>query len=62
MVDTGLLVATLRQHGHTVGHVIPVPSNAGEYEFEVDGALLSLEEARLLVETDDVRAERLTRV
>ncbi len=62
MVDTDLLVATLRQHGHTVGHVIPVPSNAGNYEFEVDGTLLSLDEARLLVESDDARAEPLARV
>jgi hypothetical protein len=62
MVDTDLLVAVLRQHGHTVGHVIPVPSNAGNYEFEVDGTLLSLEEARLLVESDEARGERLTRV
>jgi hypothetical protein len=62
MVDTDLLVAALRQHGHTVGHVISVPSNAGNYEFEVDGKLLSLEEARLLVESDDLRAERLTRL
>jgi hypothetical protein len=45
-----------------VGHVISVPSNAGNYEFEVDGTLLSLEEARLLVESDDLRAERLTQV
>jgi hypothetical protein len=55
MVDTDLLVATLREYGHTVGHVIPVPSNAGEYEFEVDGGMLSLEEARLLVEEDEAK-------
>ncbi len=61
MVDTDLLVATLRRHGHTVGHVIPVSSNAGNYEFEVDGTLLSLDEARLLVEQDDARAEPLAR-
>ncbi len=62
MVDTDLLVTALREHGHVVGHVIPVPSNAGDFEFQVDGTLLTLDEARLLVETDDARRERLTRV
>jgi len=32
MVDIDLIVQTLRQHGHRVGSVIPVPDNAGEYE------------------------------
>jgi len=53
MVDTELLANTLRERGHTVGSIIPVPSNAGEYEFEVDGALLTLDEARLLAERDE---------
>ncbi len=53
MIDTGLIVKTLRERGHAVGHVIPVPNNAGDYEFEVDGNLLSLEETRLLLEDDD---------
>jgi hypothetical protein len=38
--------------GHTVGHIIPTPANAGDYEFEVDGGLLSLDEARALLEAD----------
>jgi len=52
MVDTELLRTLLRERGHTVGSIIPVPSNAGDYEFEVDGALLTLDEARLLAERD----------
>jgi hypothetical protein len=51
-VDTDLIVATLRKRGHTVGHVIPVPENAGDYEFQVDGNLLSLAETRELLEAD----------
>jgi len=61
MVDTDLLVTALRERGHVVGNVIPVPSNAGNFEFEVDGTLLTLDEARLLVEDDDARRERLAR-
>jgi hypothetical protein len=56
MVDTDLIVESLRSRGHEVGHVIPTPENAGEYEFEVDGAMLSLEEARELIEADAARA------
>ena len=48
-IDTGLIVSTLRDRGHNVGHVIPVPDNAGEFEFEVDGDLLTLSEARELL-------------
>jgi hypothetical protein len=51
-VDTGLIVAALRKRGHTVGSVIPVPDNAGDYEFQVDGNLLSLSETRELLEAD----------
>ena len=58
MIDTDLIVKTLRDRGHTVGHVIPVPENAGEYEFEVDGNLLNLEETRGLLEYDDERSSR----
>lgn len=55
-VDTGLIVEALRARGHAVGHVIPVPENAGEWEFEVDGTLLTLEQARALMEADDNEA------
>jgi hypothetical protein len=52
-IDIDLVTRTLRDRGHTVGHIIPVPDNAGEYEFEVDGNLLSLEETRELLERED---------
>jgi hypothetical protein len=55
-IDTGLIVEALRQNGHTVGHVIPVPANAGEYEFEVDDEVLSLQETRNLLEADADRS------
>jgi hypothetical protein len=51
-IDVELIAQTLRDRGHAVGHIIPVPDNAGEYEFEVDGTLLSLTEARALLEAD----------
>ena len=52
MIDTNLIVEQLRTRGHAVGHVTKVPDNAGEYEFEVDGALLSLSETRALLAAD----------
>jgi hypothetical protein len=52
MVDIDLLVEVLRKRGHTVESVIPVPENAGEYELSVDGTILSLSEARRLLERD----------
>lgn len=54
-IDVELIRKTLRDRGHAVGHIIPVPDNGGEYEFEVDGGLLSLAEARALLEQDAVR-------
>ena len=53
MVDTDLIVAALRKRGHTVGSVIAVPDNAGDYEFMVDGNLLNLEAARALIESEE---------
>ena len=52
MIDTDLIVEQLRSRGHAVGHVNKVPENAGEYEFEVDGTLLSLSETRALLAAD----------
>jgi hypothetical protein len=52
MVDTDLLVDALENAGHSVGNVIPVPENAGEFEFYVDGNLLTLAEARALLEVE----------
>jgi len=54
-IDTDLIVQALRRKGHTVGHVIPVPDNGGEFEFEVDGNLLPLTEARALLEHDEAK-------
>ena len=56
-VDTDLLVAQLRRRGHAVEGVIKVPENAGEYEFIVDGATLTLDETRALLERDQLREE-----
>jgi hypothetical protein len=55
-IDVDLIAKTLRDRGHAVGHIIPVPDNGGEYEFEVDGNLLSLAETRGLLEHEDERA------
>lgn len=55
MVDIDLVVQVLRDRGHRVGNVIPVPDNAGEYEIDVDGNLLTLEEARGLLEKDGAK-------
>jgi hypothetical protein len=52
MIDIDLLVQALRKRGHTVDGVIPVPENAGEYELNVDGNIIPLEEARRLLEQD----------
>jgi hypothetical protein len=51
-VDTELIVNSLRKRGHTVEGVIKVPDNAGDYEFIVDGATLTLEETRDLLARD----------
>jgi hypothetical protein len=52
-IDTGLIAKLLRERGHAVGHTIPIPDNGGEFEFEVDGNLLTLTEARALLEQED---------
>lgn len=54
-VDTDLIVESLRKRGHTVESVIKVPDNAGDYEFVVDGATLTLEETRELLERDQAQ-------
>jgi uncharacterized protein YxjI len=51
-IDVDLIRKQLLENGHEVGNAIPVPDNAGEYEFEVDGSLLSLAETRSLLEED----------
>ncbi len=52
MVDYETLVAALRASGHTVEHLIQVPSNAGTAELTVDGKVISLEEARELLASE----------
>ena len=53
MIDTDLIVKLLRSHGHKFDSVFHVPENAGEYEFSVDGTLLTLSETRQLLERED---------
>ena len=55
MIDIDLTVQALHHYGHTVGHVIPVPENAGDYEIEVDGEMLSLAEVNALLEEDEAK-------
>jgi len=55
MVDIDLLVKTIRQRGHRVDSVIPVPENAGEYEISIDGSVYNLEEARHFLEEDEAK-------
>ncbi len=51
MVDYDLLVAALQAKGHTVEHVMAVPGNAGNGELTVDGKVITLDEARALLDT-----------
>lgn len=53
MVDTELIANQLRSRGYTVTHIHGVPENAGEYEFTVDGKILTLEETRDLLTADE---------
>ncbi|MDE1178506.1 MAG: hypothetical protein PW789_18185 [Edaphobacter sp.] len=53
MVDIELISKALRDNGHTVEHVHHIPENAGEYEFTVDGNLLTLEQVRALLESEE---------
>jgi hypothetical protein len=61
MIDTGLIAEGLRSRGHVLGHINKVPANAGDWEFEVDGQLLTLDAVRLLMETDDTRTTETER-
>jgi hypothetical protein len=55
MIEIDLVVLALRRQGYTVGDVISVPENAGEYEVYVDGELLSLAEVDALLEKDETK-------
>ena len=50
MVDFDTLTASLESRGYHVERTIHTPENAGTAEFVVDGKLISLEEARKLLE------------
>lgn len=52
MVDIDLITQELRALGHTVQHAHSIPSNAGDYEFTVDGKILTLAQVRALLETE----------
>ncbi len=52
-VDIDLLIQQLRRRGHEVGTWRFLPGNAGEYEVQVDGNLLTLIEARELLAADE---------
>lgn len=55
MLDEELLAAALRSKGHTVAHIHKISDNAGEYEVEVDGRVLTLEQARALLEDETAK-------
>ena len=50
MIDFDTLIASLEARGHQVDRVINTPANAGIAELVVDGNLISLEDARQLLE------------
>ncbi len=52
MVDIQLIAQELRDRGHKVEHITALPANAGDYEFQIDGRFLTLDEARALLEAD----------
>ena len=52
MVDIELITQELRDLGHFVDGITPLPANAGNYEFRVDGKILTLEEARALLASE----------
>lgn len=52
MIDINLLVQQLRSQGHRIDSVIRVPENAGDFEFLIDGHLLTLSDVRGQLEQD----------
>ncbi len=55
MLDIDLLVQQLRSQGHQIDSVIRVPENAGDFEFLIDGRLLTLSDVRGELEQDQAR-------
>ncbi len=53
MLDTELIAEQLRTRGYIVDEIVPIPNNAGEYEFRVDGVNITLAEARALLESEE---------
>lgn len=53
MVDVETIMAVLRRNGHSVEKPTPIPENAGDYEFVVDGRTLTLAEVRAIIEADE---------
>ncbi len=53
MVDIELILQQLRAFGHQVKHTFATPTNGGDHEFLVDGAVLTLEEVRTLLADDE---------
>ena len=49
MLDTNLIADQLRKQGHKVDEIVKLPANAGDWEFRVDGEMLTLVEARALI-------------
>lgn len=58
MVDTELIATELRARGYKVDQIVPIPNNAGEYEFRVDDVNITLAEVRALLESP-VKHEQL---
>ena len=55
MLDIDLLVQQLRSQGHRIESVIRVPEDAGDFEFMIDGHLLTLSDVRGQLEQDQAR-------
>ena len=53
MVDTSVIVLALKNMGHEVTDVIELPRNAGDWEFRVDGKMMTLVEVRELLEKEE---------
>ena len=55
MLDIELLVTQLRSQGHQVESIVPLAENAGEFQFMIDGHLLTLADVRGQLEQEQVR-------
>jgi hypothetical protein len=55
MVDVQTIMTVLRRNGHVVEKATPLPENAGDYEFVVDGNTLTLAEVRAMIVIDEAQ-------